>query len=104
MCQIHGLKERKRGRWHSEWEKMRKIDLVSKKRTPMVYSKYEGNPWGVSTYIGGSRYRYKKECSNKNICWEKNYKFAKDVKITKRFGEKVIKLVDVEAQYLWRNL
>ena len=30
---------------------------VAKKGVPTVYPKCEGNPWGVSTCIGGSRHR-----------------------------------------------
>ena len=70
------------------------IDCVDKERTPMVYSKCDGNPWGVSTCLIDNRYGQEanKEGSEKDMCCEK-----KDVKIRMRFVENVAKLVDVCA-------
>ena len=33
------------------------IDRVHEKRAPTVYTKFEGNPWVVSTCISDCRYR-----------------------------------------------
>ena len=44
----------------------------------MVYSKYDGNNWGVSTCLSDNRYRKEEnnDRSEKDICWEKKDEFA----------------------------
>ena len=67
--------------WFGSW----RVLYVDKETTLMVYTKSEGNPWGVSSSISGSRYRSEenKQCSQK-ICTEgRKISLLKDMKIRK---------------------
>ena len=49
------------------------VDFVlNKKRTPDVFIKFDGNSWGASTCVNGSRYRQEesKGCSEIDILME----------------------------------
>ena len=56
MCQIHGLREEKRKVISKMGENETEIDNDNE-CTSTVYTKCEGNPWGVSTCLSDSRYR-----------------------------------------------
>ena len=51
------------------------IDCVDKERTPLVYTKCDGNPWGVSTCLSDSCYRLEenKESSERHVLREERY-------------------------------
>ena len=69
----------------------------------MIYARCECNPWRVSTCISGSGYKLEKmrKVVRRTCSERRKISLLIDVKIRKRFKEKLIKLLDVGAPNLW---
>ena len=98
--------------WLKREEKMKltlrigEIDFVLIKKEPVVYTKYEGNPWKVSTCLSDSRYRYNenKESIEKTCAERRKISLLKDGNMWELFEEKITELVDVGAPNMWGTL
>ena len=104
MCQMHGLRERKRGRCHSELVKIRqKLTLCDNKEHRHFIQNVKAMPGKFQHALVVADIDRKKirKVVRKTCADRRKISLLKDVKISKLFNEKVTELVDVGAPNLW---